>query len=261
MKRVMVAAIAVAVSLGAAANASAATILFQNLVAQFSNVQGGVNVIVNNNPGGSPNAFISWGGDGVNPMTGSGYIMDVVDTPPGVVVAVPPVPSAAFTLGTFTHANFPIPLDTGITGLVLTISADVSVDGTPIGNYDFSYQVNHFETLNGPNPCADGGANGVGVNVNGCADRVSMGFLGISDSFSFGGNQYSLEVLGFFRNGQFATEFWTAESSPNNAQLIGRVNFRSEIPEVVPEPGTIGLMLTGLALGAAAVRRRRGRVS
>jgi hypothetical protein len=119
------------------------------------------------------------------------------------------------------------------------------------------YLVDHFETLNGPNPCADGGANGVGVNVNGCADRVRMAFLGISDSFMIGSDLYSLEIMGFRVGGQDVTEFWTAEGVLNPAGLLARVNLTSEIPAAVPEPGTIGLMATGLALCGLVARRRQ----
>ena len=71
-----------------------------------------------------------------------------------------------------------------------------------------------------------------------------------------GGDLYSLEIIGFRLAGVDVSEFWTTESQLNRAGLLGRVSLRSDIPTTVPEPATVGLLLTGLALGRAARRRR-----
>ncbi len=255
MKRLkLAAALSACAILGMAAPASAASVTFTNLSAAFSNVQGGANVC---NTVVAGDAFLGWGGAGcTNPPTGSGYVMDVGGP---VVIGVPPSPSNLFVLGNFTHANFGIPAGTEITGVTLTINADVFVDGVSAGNRSFVYLVDHFETPNGNNPCADGGTLGVGVNVNGCADRVRMAFLGISDSFMIGADLYSLEIMGFRVGGQDVTEFWTAETTFNTAGVLARVNLRSEIPAAVPEPGTITLFAAGLAIAGVAARRRARR--
>lgn len=255
MNRVkLIAALSACAIVGMATPASAASVTFQNLSAAFSNVQGGANVC---NTVVAGDAFLGWGGAGcTNPPTGSGYIMDVGGP---VVIGVPPSPSDLFVLGNFTHANFGIPPGSEITGVTLTINANVFVDGNFAGNRNFVYLVDHLETANAANPCADGGVPGVGVNVNGCADRVRMAFLGISDSFMIGSDLYSLEIMGFRLSGQDVTEFWTAETTLNTAGLLARVNLTSDIPAAVPEPGTITLLAAGLAFAGVAVRRRARR--
>ena len=121
----------------------------------------------------------------------SGYNFVIATQP--INFTVPPSRSANDVLGTFTHVNFPIYLPS-ITGIKLEIEADVSVDADEGGpeprlvgsNLTFQYGFDHWETDNGARPCANGAANGSGVNVNGCADRVIAKWLSSSSVFNLG---------------------------------------------------------------------------
>lgn len=174
-----------------------------------------------------------------------------------------------FELGTFTHFNRTISKGTSITGASLGLSVaivigDVSQAITAAFNFD------HWETDNnaGGGTCADGGASGVGVNVNGCADRVRvLNNAGSANQFVINGITYILEITGFMVDGQAFTEFWTTERAPNSAVLLAR--FRvvggtasgggggvDPTPSPIPLPGAAWLILSALAAMAVVGRKR-----
>jgi len=122
---------------------------------------------------------------------------------------------------------------------------------------DFRLQI--WETPNEADPCADGGANGVGVNINGCADRFSyqvLGATGIGDpfdlplgSFTWDGTNYVVTSSGFFDvAGNLLGSAWSAEEQSNTFYVNHEVH--------VPEPASIALMGLGL-LGLGFARRRK----
>ncbi len=233
----------------AALPASAATTIdFTNIKATWFDTVDGVNINFTGN--GTAAAEVRWGtGD-----SQSGYRFEAIGIPTLVVDPVTDT-SAVTSIGKFTHFNFPIGSGTAISAVKLKFTTDVLVDGNPFGTVDFIYAFDHFETPNGANPCADGGANGVGVNVNGCADRVSVNFNQASGFFSIGTVDYALDVRGFLIGGVPASQFWTIERETNEAFIRGQVVLRDNAG-IVPEPATWAMLITGFGLVGAAARRR-----
>jgi len=161
--------------------------------------------------------------------------------------------SAVTSIATFRHVNFPI-FSPSITSIDLLFTTDVEVDGNPLGTVNFVYSFLHDETPNTANPCAFGGANGQGVNINGCADRVRTNFNSQSDGFLIGTDLYALDVVGFLVGGNPATEFLTTERQNNTAEIRGQLVLYSQ---AVPEPATWAMMISGFGLVGFAARRRR----
>lgn len=237
---------AIATLLGAVATAQAATVTFSNIKGTWFDAIPGATITGD----ATANPVARWGVD-----TGSGRSgYDFVAAGGSPFVNVPPSPSGQFKLGDFTHVNQPI-LAPSITGIKLQVTADVDVDGTGVGNKQFVFQFLHDETPNGATPCAYGGANNQGVNINGCADRVTTNFLDASDSFMIGSDQYTINIVGFqlAAGGTPVTEFLTIESLNNTAGLFAEVLVDTRS---IPEPGMLALVGVGL-LGAAAARRRK----
>jgi PEP-CTERM motif len=223
-------------------SAQAATVTLTNILGTWFDANPAAN-ITSNVGAGTDSTQVRWGG-------ASGYDFDAVAS--GIAV-VPPSPSASFVIGSFAHVNFPISAGTSITEIKLRVTADIDVDGASVGNRSFVFRFLHDETPNGADPCAYGGANGTGVNTNGCADRVQVQFADASESFLIGSDLYTVNIFGFNAGGGVVTDFLTAESARNTAQLLANVTLRRDL--TVPLPGT--LALAGLALAGMVVQRRR----
>ncbi len=205
---------------------------------------------VNINNGGATKQ-VRWGGNVGSGQSGYNFTPNALGsinplTPPGTL----------FTLGTFVHLNNPISTGTSINSIILDFSLTIA-GASPSEDFTESFVFNHLETPNGNNPCANGEALGAGVNVNGCADRVTFAFAGSATPFSFGGDDFFLEIVGFSVGGGSAvSQFWTIEEQDNSAQLIGRLTgVDPSIP--VPEPASTALLLAGVVgLGMMARRHR-----
>lgn len=242
--------IATAIAAVATGAAQANTVVLSNITATWYDGSPVGNVTYAGNGTTAPQA--RWGTGAQQ----SGY--DFIVEAQTFSFSVPPSPTPNQVLGEFTHLNYPIDAGTSITDIKLKITADVVINGGGALAKIFNYDFDHFETDNGANPCANGGANGSGVNGAGCADRVKANWSSTSQDFLVGPDVYTLNVMGFSltRDGLNPfTEFWTAENNHNHAYLLANVALRSEV-ENVPEPGSIALIGMALA-GLVAVRRMK----
>lgn len=235
-----------------AAPAAAVTIDFANIKGEWFDVAliGGPALEFTGN--GTANASVRWGND-----TGSGrsgYDFAAIGIPQ--LNVTPPGGSAVTSIAQFSHVNQPITAGTSITSAKLRFTTDVIVDGSFLTNVSFIYNFNHDETPNAADPCAYGGANSQGVNINGCADRVLTVFNSQSEFFTIGNDDYALDVVGFLVGTPpvTVTNFLTTEQQTNTAFILGRVVLYSE---AVPESSTWAMLIAGFGLVGAASRRQR----
>jgi hypothetical protein len=178
----------------------------------------------------------------------------------------PPPNSSPSLLGNFTHFNFPV-FPPFLQSVELLISADIKVNGIDQGVHSFVFNFNHDETPNGGPPggpftgtCpfpTPGSPNGSGINMNGCADQVTVSSTQFQQTFTVGGVAYTLDLLGFSQDGgaTIANQFQTIENFTNVAGLYADVHTASA---QVPEPNSLALV--GLAmLGVVGFLRRRSK--
>lgn len=237
-----------------AGQANATTVSIDPITASWGNVIG-AGATLNTTGNGTATPEIRWGNDAG--FGQSGYRYNAAATPLNVDVVVNGA-SSLFSLGQFTHFNNPI-FAPSITGAQLTINYGVSVGASSIGSYNAVFDFTHDETINNEEPCRFGGANNQGVNINGCADRVTISLnTGLSQFFTVGGVNYSLDISGFFVPGSGSgNEFLTIERETNTARLLGRVAAEGFTGQGVPEPSSWALMLFGFGAVGIAARRRR----
>ncbi len=242
-------AIAAAAALAISSTAFAAVIQLNIFDGEWFNEQGGPTNFTNTGAGNNPQ--VTWGVDQGSGQ--SGYNLDLAPPPPVPIVQNVPPNTPPFEIGNFTHVNFPVGPNS-ITGIDLRISFDIIVDGNDLGVHDFFFHFDHDETTNNLDPCPYGGANGQGVNVNGCADRVLVSFLNTSDSFTVDNVVYTLNLVGFANDcaQSVSNTYLTTENANNTAALCATIATRTS---VVPEPGTLALL--GLGLFALSLIRRR----
>ena len=247
---------------GIVTSAQAAVVTLENITATWQNPVGGSNVTYDDN--GTDFARVRWGTASSGPNTfgnRSGYDFEAVGSSISTGIFTTPYSSPAFTVGTFTHQNKPIVSGGGISAMQLFLTADISINGGLQQSYNFTFNFLHHETPNGAKPCAYGGANYQGININGCADKVSVNFSSISDSFFIDGTRYTLNLAGFLDGGQPATDFLSKEKGSNNAIIVGQIAAWDDVIPGVPEPSTWLTMIAGFGLVGYQMRRRKGSVS
>lgn len=152
-----------------------------------------------------------------------------------------------FNLGTFTHINKLIPINTAITSATLTTSLKLKIDGTT-QNLSFNFNFLHNETPNLSSVCPPLGL---------CDDIVTLTNNSLSThEFIVNGVTYEFKLLGFFINNQLFTSFHTKEKMSNSAILKAEI-IKKEIP--VPEPATY-LILSSVLLGCVYLKLRKTRL-
>jgi len=179
----------------------------------------------------------------------SGYNFMAATTPINNIA-----PATAFDLGTFAHLNNPI-FAPSITSASLKLIIDITVGGSAhqiVSNFVFD----HEETPNNDVPCAYGGDNFQGDNINGCADRVTAALNpSTSTGFFIGLDEYLFTIKGFEVDGDLFTEFLTTERMTNTASLQGIYTLKSNVPPI-PLPAAGWLLISAL-VGMGALARRR----
>lgn len=236
-------------SLGAVASpTSAATILFSNVLATWSDPFGAKVTYAGNGTGHSE---VSWGSS----LAKSSYRFSA---PAPVDVLVGDADGyGPFTLGTFTHFNSKIS-GGSITAIKLSVSTTLIVDGVDQGVRTFQYAFDHWETPNnapGHNGvCANGLREHDEINLNGCADRVRVKFADQSERVKIGGKYYALDISGLSNDGNPIEEFWTKEKGASSADLRAQLRL---VSAAVPEPANWATMIVGFGVAGSVVRLGR----
>jgi hypothetical protein len=228
---------AVAVS-AAALPTAASAIVITSTTPDWSSVVGGSGITE-----GWNGSFydIRWGTSTGSGQSGLGF--DPTNPPSGDYA-----PDTNFMLGKLRHYNNPIAGGTAASSVDLGLLTSVS-GAVPV-TQSFAFRFLIDETPNAP-PCAY-------PSTTPCADRITFQNLDLSSSFSIGGQNYTLALVGFSLDGgeTISSFFDSQEGGTNTARLYARITAARN----VPEPATLGLVgIALLSAGATGLRRKQRR--
>ena len=195
----------------------------------------------------------------VNPIGPSGMVVTGVGTnlfgwgvgsPPNSLgfagLAFATDTETVFSFGTLTYYNGSISAGTEANAVDLAVTLSLT---TPAGiTTPFAFNLQILNTPNTGDPIAS-------------ADIVNFPSFFPSTVFDYDGVAHTLEIVGF---GAVSGSGYTTSSSFNvlegstaSTQLLGRVT--SDVSNVVPEPGSLGLMGLGIASLVAVRLRKKSR--
>lgn len=241
--------VVVLLTLALASSAQAAPLLISNIQGSWQNIvmdTSGSAVLANDtvvltNQAAQALDTVRWGvqpSGAVGPdptfgtLIGSAYLIDPVDNPvPQNNLGIP------FVLASFTHDNQPV--NFRLISAEYAFQFDTNGVPTPLAQ---TFQFTHDETLNIPPAPAC------------CDDIVTWNNVGFTQNINVGGDIFALELLGFSPTGApgtFSNQFISPENQTNNTLLWARVT-----QVTVPEPATLLLFGSGLALALRRVRRK-----
>lgn len=246
---------AAAVMASGAMAATTATVTIDQIDPMFQNVVGGTNVSTGLN---GTTAEIRWGTPAGNGQ--SGY-----DFAPRAPLGFTLGPDTPTSLGTFTHLNRPIGLNTSIESVELDFvfgGAVIEVDGNPVGpipaSFGAVFDFEHDETNNTGNVA--GCTDPLQQSDTPCDDIVTVSAQGGADEVITVGNlQFTFTLLGFgvdHGGGAivFDDQFITEEGFDTSADLF----FQYSV-SVVPLPAAGWFLLGGLGAMGAVARRRKSK--
>ena len=160
-------------------------------------------------------------------------------------------PENVFQVGMLRHFNNPIFANTAAAAVDLTISLDF----LELGTQQFNFTLDIDETPNVSETCPY-------FSTRACSDKISWTNALTPQTFTFGNQNYTLELLGFRENfdSPMVSDFISQEGGTSQAYLYAKVTavgLPNEPIRGVPEPATLlGIGLVSLYFAASRRQTR-----